>query len=118
MNNTLKLNSLSPENQDFKIVMQWLDFDESLKLYSYADKIPKPGLYKVLAGTYRDEVVRVTEYLFQFDFDFRKVRYNFRWFTLTGIIDSKGIEQEFVPWALELMTPVYAQRGGNKNYLP
>ena len=118
MYKTVILNSLSPENPDFKIVMQWLDFDELLKLYSYADKIPKPGLYKVLAGTYRDEVVRVTEYLFQFDFDCRKVRHNFRWFTLRGIIDSKRIEQEFVPWSLELTTPGYAQKGGNKNYLP
>ena len=108
MYKTVILNSLSAENPDFKIIMQRLNFDESLKLYSYADKIPKPGLYKVLAGTYKDEVVRVTEYLFQFEFDFRKVRHNFRWFTLRAFIDSKGIEQEFVPWALELTTPGYA----------
>jgi len=105
MKQKITINSLSLEDPRFRIIVQWLNNQELFKMYNYGSQTPTTGLYRVLAGGYKGEFVRVTAFSFYFDFDYKKAWHSLSWYTLQATIDSIETEQEFVPWSLQLITP-------------
>ncbi len=76
------------------------------------------GLYRVKSGSYKEEHVEIFEIRYYYEYCSLNKEPKLKWFTYLAYLLAYDQIQGFVPWALELMTPVYAQKGGNKNYLP